>query len=1055
MTLELSSFTIANNSWTHIQALQLADPDFGKPKPVHLIIGADSYYKIIKPDLIHGDSSTPVAQLTIFGWIISGPVKAINSITDNKGFHCSIDHTLQDLLSKFWLQEEIPNSVSQQLSPDDVMCEEHFCSTHSRDKTGRYIVRLPLKSSASLLGDSSSKALRCLSRLKHRFKQNSSHQKLYTEFLQEYQDLGHMIPVPEHEIDNFPAFYLPHHGVVREHSQTTKLRVVFNGSSQTESGVSLNDILHAGTKLQTEIADVLLWFRTHRFVFTTDIVKMYRQINMHPSDQDLQRIYWYGSNQQLLPYRLTTVTYGLKCAPFLVLRVLQQLIKDEGHRFSCAIPSLTKGRYVDDIFRGAESVQEAVKIIEHLKLLCMAGGFPLQKWNSNNYEILRQLSLSSNEEVSTVEFEMSRVKILGLTWQPNTDIFTFTSWPAPNRVITKRTVLSEISQLYDPLGFIAPVIIRAKIFIQDLRLIKIDWDEPLSSELQDRWNNLRHQFASLDQISIPRWIRFSSLAKKIELHGFSDASNLAMAAVIYVKVITSSDDVHINLICAKTKVAPLKRLTIPRLELTAALMLSRLISRIHHTLELSQCPTFLWTDSAVTLQWISSHPSKWKDFVRNRTTMIHENVPTASWRFVPGKENPADCATRGVHANQLAQLSLWWSGPPWLTQSQSLWPTCNIMLAPNPTLEDRSSNAMIITQDSKAGCWEVVERYSSLKKLLRITALCQRAVARFRNAVSESLDRPLTPMDLNKSRNFWIRHIQNLYFQKELKILSEGESLPKSNSLIRLTPFLDEHGLLRVGGRLHHTRLDPEFKHPYILPKSSPLTKLIIADAHLQTLHGGTQITLAYTRQSYWIIGGRSPIKSFILRCIRCARYRKKRAQQLMGQLPLTRVTPSRPFLNTGVDYAGPISIKTWRGRTAKTYKGYFAIFTCFSTSAVHLEVVTDYSTEAFLAAYKRFTSRRGICATLHSDCGTNFVGADTELRRLFNSASKELKELATLLSNHGTTWRFIPPATPHFGGKWEAAVKSTKFHLCWVISESILTYEGNSPLFSHKLKPF
>lgn len=178
-------------------------------------------------------------------------------------------------------------------------------------------------------------------------------------------------------------------------------------------------------------------------------------------------------------------------------------------------------------------------------------------------------------------------------------------------------------------------------------------------------------------------------------------------------------------------------------------------------------------------------------------------------------------------------------------------------------------------------------------------------------------------------------------------------------------------------------------KHLLILPKISSLTSLILSDAHVRSMHGGTQLTLSFVRQSYWILGGRVPIKSFILKCVRCARYRQKRAQQLMGQLPKERLTSSRPFLHSGVDYAGPFDIKTWKGRNARTYKSFTALFVCLSTSAIHIELVTDYTTEAFIAAYKRFTSRRGICSTLSSDCGTNFKGADSELQRLFSSSTE------------------------------------------------------------------
>lgn len=584
------------------------------------------------------------------------------------------------------------------------------------------------------------------------------------------------------------------------------------------------------------------------------------------------------------------------------------------------------------------------------------------------------------------------------------------------------------------------------MLIQELWLAKIEWDKPLSPELQDRWNNFRDQLPELSHLSIPRWLRISSTVRTVELHGFSDASNLAMAAVVYVRVITSSEDISVTLACAKTKVAPLKKLTIPRLELTAALTLTRLMANTLRALELYNSSIFLWTDSTVTLTWLSSHPSRWKDFVRNRVTAIQELTPSATWRFVPGKENPADCASRGIRANQLKNHSLWWTGPAWLCQSSSAWPMHNSESPPEADLEERAGQVLIVSRNSKPFYWDLLDRYSSITRLFRITATCRRAANRFKRTSLESAFFPLTPLELQQSCHFWVQQIQHANFAREIEILSHGGHLPKTNPLTRLTPFLDKFRLLRVGGRLHKSALDPDFKHPIILPRQSPFTTLIIADALLRTLHGGIQGTMAYTRQTYWIIGGRAPIRSYILRCVRCARYRGIRAQQLMGQLPAPRITPSRPFLHAGIDYAGPIWIKTWQKRAAKTYKGYLAIFVCFSTSAVHLEIVTDYTTEAFIAAYKKFTGRRGISAALYSDCGTNFVGADAALRQRFD-VSKELKELATILSNHGTEWKFNPPSAPHFGGKWEAAVKSTKFHLRRTIGDSILTYEELSTL--------
>ncbi|XP_077257508.1 uncharacterized protein LOC143894759 [Temnothorax americanus] len=280
-------------------------------------------------------------------------------------------------------------------------------------------------------------------------------------------------------------------------------------------------------------------------------------------------------------------------------------------------------------------------------------------------------------------------------------------------------------------------------------------------------------------------------------------------------------------------------------------------------------------------------------------------------------------------------------------------------------------------------------------------------------------------------------------------MLTANSRLPTVHAFSRLTAYIDAQGIIRVGGRLNQSALAQDSKHQAILPRHSRLSTLIISHAHLRTLHGGTQLTLAHVRQSYWIIGGRAPVKSHILRCVVCARQRGIRAHQLMGQLPLSRVTPSRPFTHTGVDYAGPLTIKTWKGRGAKTYKGWICVFVCFSTSAIHLEVVSDYSSEGFIAAFRRFSARRGIAQTIYSDCGTTFIGADAALKKMFIQSSQEHQRIAQILQQDCTRWEFNPPGALHMGGKWEAVVKSVKFHLRRTIGETLLTTEELTTLLT------
>ncbi|XP_043493624.1 uncharacterized protein LOC122518642 [Polistes fuscatus] len=455
--------------------------------------------------------------------------------------------------------------------------------------------------------------------------------------------------------------------------------------------------------------------------------------------------------------------------------------------------------------------------------------------------------------------------------------------------------------------------------------------------------------------------------------------------------------------------------THPQLELSAAALLAKLTGKVIRLLDLSDVLTFLWSDSSVTLAWVKNNPMRWKEFVGNRVAAIHESVPHAHWKFISGKLNPADCASRGLIASQLIDHPLWWSGPPWLSQSPEFWPS-SIPPSPEEDLEERPGISLALSQPQPL-VWDLVDLPQSssfhrhLTKLLRITALIQRAVSCFKKVPGSSLSAsPLNPADLEKAKTFWTRATQDA-----------------------------------VGGRLQNSQLDEDSKHPAILPRQSKFTNLVISDAHARTMHGGTQLTLSYIRRTFWIIGGRAPVKSFLKDCLTCARIRGVRAQQLMAPLPASRVTPSLVFETTGLDYAGPVTMKTFQGRGAKSFKGWIAVFICFSTSAVHLEVVSDYTTEGFLKAFRRLTSRRGIPKTLRSDCGTNFQGANKQLEDLLSAATKESLKIQRLLTNDGTNWIFNPPAAPHMGGKLEAAVKSIKYYLKRTISDTLLTFEDFS----------
>ncbi|KAL0822414.1 hypothetical protein ABMA28_004489 [Loxostege sticticalis] len=442
-----------------------------------------------------------------------------------------------------------------------------------------------------------------------------------------------------------------------------------------------------------------------------------------------------------------------------------------------------------------------------------------------------------------------------------------------------------------------------------------------------------------------------------------------------------------------------------------------------------------WTDSSVVLAWLSDHPNKWKTFIANRVSEILTILERKQWSHVSTKNNPADCASRGMKPSELIDFELWRKGPSWLEDK-----VINYERKSFETKEEKKKPKLchLVTDvDNNDLLWT---KYSTLSHQIRVIAWIKRV---FKKSKDTKLPSYLTSKELAEALITCIKHWQAQEFKEDLIKLKNGEQLNKKSKLTCLSPFLDEFGVLRVGGRLSGAAIDENRKHPIIIPAKTHFTNLLIKEAHARTLHGGPQLMVTHLRSRYWILDVKNQVKFFCRKCVICIRHSSRTTEQLMGQLPASRVTPGRPFRQSGVDYAGPINIRTSKGRGHHSYKGYICLFICMATRAIHLELVSDLTSQGFLAAFKRFVARRGYCSDLFSDNGTNFVGANRELKQLLAEEKSQVAvEIADWLANNGTTWHFIPPHAPNFGGLWEAGVKSTKHHLKRVIGVSTLTFE-------------
>ncbi|XP_062534520.1 uncharacterized protein LOC134203653 [Armigeres subalbatus] len=394
--------------------------------------------------------------------------------------------------------------------------------------------------------------------------------------------------------------------------------------------------------------------------------------------------------------------------------------------------------------------------------------------------------------------------------------------------------------------------------------------------------------------------------------------------------------------------------------------------------------------------------------------------------------------------------ALWWEGPGWLKEAPELWPG-GIESDEEAGEEERRRTVVACTVSPTAEFNEMyIGKFGSYSDLIRRTAYWLRLMDLLKTpAVNRSANGLLTTVELQKAENVILRSVQKEVFADEIRALSREEFVSRRSPLRWFHPFICKEGLIRVGGRLNNSEESENTKHPVVLPARHLLTRMILRHFHERLLHAGPQLLLGTVRLRFWPLGGRNVAREVVHQCIKCFRTKPTTMQQFMGELPSPRVSVSRPFMKTGVDYFGPVYIRSAPRRAA--VKAYVSVFVCFCTKAIHLELVSDLSTDRFLQALQRFVSRRGRASDIYSDNGTNFVGARNKLTELQGLMKDRIhrERITTEMAKDGIQWHFNPPSAPHFGGLLEAAVRVTKNHLMKVIGENPVSAEDYSTLLT------
>ncbi|MEM7282789.1 MAG: hypothetical protein AAF438_14300 [Pseudomonadota bacterium] len=452
--------------------------------------------------------------------------------------------------------------------------------------------------------------------------------------------------------------------------------------------------------------------------------------------------------------------------------------------------------------------------------------------------------------------------------------------------------------------------------------------------------------------------------------------------------------------------------------------------------------TFYWSDSKTTLAYIQNAEKRFHVFVANRIAEIRDNTSPSQWHHCPGLLNPADDASRGLMPQEFHSDHRWLKGPSFLWKSRSQWPDDVIPSVGEEELELKAvSNALQTTTDDDVTIDRLLTRYSSWSRLTRAVAFLQRFVE-FKVANNRRNEKQLTVDDIQKAEAAIVRCIQRKTYQAEADALERGKDLSKQSKILKLTPFIDETGLIRAGGRLEHADMAPAQKHPIILPRNHPASTAIVNDAHAKLAHSGVEAVVAEIRGRFWIPQLRALVKQRVRSCVICRRLAAKRSHQLMSSLPAARTTGNYPFEATGVDFFGPFYVKIRRS----TEKRWGCLFTCMATRAVHLELTRSLDTDHFINVLRRFRCRRGNPKKIHSDNGTNFVGAERELRQSIDTWNHN--NIASELQQTQTEWLFNTPAAPHTGGAWERLVRSVKRCLKVVLNGRTVTPEVLETIF-------
>ncbi|XP_058838795.1 uncharacterized protein LOC131694256 [Topomyia yanbarensis] len=998
-------------------------------------------------DSREGRENEPIAAKTRLGWFH----RSYHICACNKGNDDDLPSAVKEYFALDSMGIVSPRKILQSKEDERALHLLEKCTTL---KNGRYESGFLWKYNDVRLPNSRAMALMRTKCLEKRMVRDPDLADALKSKISEYEQKGYIrkLTLVERKIPRSRVWYLPIFPVVNP-NKPNKIRIVWDAAAEVR-GISLNSQLLKGPDLLNSLVSVLYKFREYKIAVTGDICEMFHQVKMNENDQHCQRFFWPAEvpGEEPLEYVMTVLSFDATCSPATTEYCMNLNAQRFVNELPEAVETITKQHYVDDMLTSVEQAEQAVKLAKDVHHIHLQAGFEIRNWHSNSDYVLKRLDADHTAAISlNINAGTAIEKILGMWWDTRADCFTFKLSPRHDTGLlsgqtapTKRELLRTLMTIFDPLGLIANFLMYLKVLLQEVWRSGVGWDEKITGNLLDKWKIWLRVLQEVQSVSVPRCYRKRTSASDetttIELHTFVDANESGYAAVSYFRF-EEGDDIECAIASAKTRVAPLKYVTIPRLELQAAVLGTRLAKNIAEQHNRPIEKRYFYTDSKDVMHWLNSDHRRYSQFVAARVSEILDSTTTTEWYWISTKLNVADEGTKWQKLPDLSPNSRWFRSPEFMWTKKVNWPT-NCTSFGSMDEELRSS----ILHHSVCASTVEWKRFSNWSRLLRSMAWIQRYLSNLQRKVRHgSLQYGALSRDELKLAEMCIyRLAQKEMFPKDYCLAetsfttSVRKPLVEKGQLYKLHPVMDEYQVLRIPGRIDECKFASDsVKRPIFLPRQHYITTLVLHDLHKRYHHQNHQTVLNELKQKYHIPQVRTQYDRVKRNCQLCKIRKATPQPPMMGSLPAARLAAyARPFSYIGVDYFGPQQVLVGR----RVEKRWGVLITCLTVRAIHVEIAHTLTTDSCIMAIRNFMCRRGIPLEIYSDRGTNFIGADRELKNVLETVDQD--HMVKVFTTGSTRWNFNPPASPHMGGSWERLIQSVKKGLMQIKPQRLPTDE-------------